>query len=270
MNLRVYRLALVVSVVLLVVLGSVMVYMLYNQRAPEKNLSFQYPTGTPMTLSTISPPQASTQQQYNTISVSGSGTISMKADQATVTLGVQTQGITASEAINNNTKLMTAVIDAVKTLGLTEGDMMTVSYNVYPIYSKDDYNTVVGYGAINMISINVTDMNLIGRVIDTAANNGANRIQGVSFDLSLEKQSELKTQAYLTALGDAEGKALLIAKRLGVTITGVLSVSENVYQPYQPYYDNRAIYAGEVAPSTPIIAGKLSVSVTVQIVYSIA
>jgi uncharacterized protein YggE len=268
MNLREYRLALMVSVLSIVVLASVTIYTLYNQNAPEKELYLQYPTGISSGLGTVSLAQASEQQGYNTISVSGSGTASLQADIATVILGVQTQAQSSSEAIDLNAELMTAVVDAIKALGLTEDDLRTVSYNVQAVYSKDDYSTVVGYRVISMISVEVTALGLTGQVIDVAADNGANRFQGVSFGLSLEKQSDLKSQAYLAALGEAEGKALLIADTLEVTITGVLSISENVYQPYQPYYDYRASYAGEAAPSTPIIEGKLSVSVTVHIVYS--
>ena len=270
MNLREYRLALVVLVLAIVVLASVTIYTLFNQSAPEKELYLRYPTGVSSGLGTVSLAQTSEQGGYNTISVSGSGTASVQADMATVILGVQTQAETSSDAIDPNAELMTAVVDAIKALGLTEEDLKTVSYNVHAIYSKDDYSTVVGYRVINMISVEITDMALTGQVIDAAAaaDNGANRFQGVSFGLSLENQAGLKTQAYLAALGDAEEKALLIAETLEVTITGVLSVSENVYQPYQPYYDYRYSYAGEAAPSTPIIEGKLSVSVTVHIVYS--
>jgi uncharacterized protein YggE len=269
MNLKKYRLALLVSIISIEVLGSVTIFMLQNQSAPEKQLYFQYPTGTASSLSTVTLAQGSEQQTgYNTISVSGSGTASMQADEATVTLGVQTQGTTASEAVDSNAELMAAVTDAIKTLGLTEEDMRTVSYNVYPLYSKEDYETVVGYRVVNMIAVEVTDMDLIGQVIDAAADNGANRIQGVSFGLSSEKQAELQMQAYVVALRDAEGKVLLIASELEVTITGVLSVSENVYSSYQPYYDYRVSYAGEAAPTTMIIEGRLSVSVTVYVVYS--
>ena len=268
MSLREYRLALMVSVLAIVVLASVTIYTLYNQGAPEKKLYLQYPTGIPSGLGTVSLDQSGEQGGYHTISVSGSGTASRQADMATVILGVQTQAESSSEAIDFNAERMNAVVDAVKALGLSDDDLKTVSYDVYAVYSRDDYSMVVGYRVINMISVEVTDMGLTGQVIDAAADNGANRFQGVSFGLSLEKQADLKTQAYLTALGDAEEKALLIAGRLDVTITGVLSVSENVYQPYQPYYDYKYSFAGEVAPSTPIIEGKLSVSVTVHIVYS--
>lgn len=269
MNLKEYKLALLVAIASIIVLGSVTNYILQNQRDQEKQLHFQYPTGTALSLGTVTLAQGSEQQtNYNTISVSGSGTASIQADKATITLGVQTQGTTASEAVDNNAELMSEVIDAIKTLGLTEEDMKTVAYNVHPLYSKENYDTVVGYRVVNMITVEVTDMNLIGQVIDIAADNGANRIQGVSFGLSLEKQTELQMQAYVTALRDAEGKALLMASELEVTVTGVLSVSENVYSPYQPYYDYRINFAGEAAPTTPIIEGKLSVTVTVHVIYT--
>jgi len=72
----------------------------------------------------------------------------------------------------------------------------------------------------------------------------------------------------LAALDDAEEKAELIAERLELNITGVLYVSESFYQPYQPYSEYRFAVAYEAAAPTPIIEGKLSVSVTVNIVYS--
>jgi len=267
MNTKQYRLALIVSVVSIVALASGILYVLNNQKASEKKLYLQYPTGIPSSLGTVSFTETS-EQQYHTISVSGSGTASAQAEEATVILGVQTQGKNASESTRQNAELMTNVIDAIKVLGLTDEDLTTISYDVYQVYSKDDYTVIVGYQTVNMISVKITDMEIIGQVIDAAAENGANRFQGVSFDLSSEKQAELKTQAYLAALGDAESKALLIAEKLEVTITGVLTVTENVYQPYQPYYDYRFSYEGATAPSTPIIQGKLSVSVTVYIVYT--
>ena len=229
----------------------------------------RFPTGIPSALGTVSATQLD-EQQLNTISVTGSGSASMQAGEATVTLGVQTQDESAVEAVRLNAELMNDVIASIEALGLTEEDMRTVSYSVSPVYAKDSYNLVIGYRVVNMIAVEMTDMGLIGEVIDAAAGNGANRIQGVSFGLSDENREELKTQAYLAALGDAEEKAGLIAERLDLTLTGVLYVSESVYQPYQPYRDYGLAIAGEMAPPTPIIEGKLSVSVTVHVIYSFA
>lgn len=267
MDLRNYRVPLSILVASVVILAAVIAYTLPEEKKPSEPSKLEFPTGIPSTLGAISAIQVD-EQEVNTISVTGSGSASLQADEATVTLGVQTQDESASEAVRLNAELMTKVIEAIKALGLTEDDMTTVSYSVSPVYMKDDYTKVVAYRVVNMIAVKITDMGLIGEVIDAAAENGANRIQGVSFGLSDESREDLKRQAYLAALGDAEEKAKLIADRLNLTITGVLYVSESAYQPYQPYRDYRLAVVGEAQPPTPIIEGKLSVSVTVHVLYS--
>ena len=79
-----------------------------------------------MTLSTNTISPIELQQEAKTILVSGSGTASDRADEATVILGVQTEGKTASEASRENAELMASVIDAIKDLGLTEEDMRDI------------------------------------------------------------------------------------------------------------------------------------------------
>ncbi len=250
----------------IVIVAALMLYTPPDEGDSGETPNLLFPTGIPAAFGTTSAASIG-EQSFNTISVSGSGTASMQADEATVTLGVQTEDESASEAVRLNAELMTDVINAIKLLGITEDDMKTVSYSVYPMYGKYDYNTVVGYRVVNMIAVKITAMDLIGEVIDAAAESGANRIQGVSFGLSEESQEELRRQAYLSALSGAEEKAELIAEKLDLTITGVLYVSESSYQPYQPYRDYAEVL-GTAEPTTPIIEGTLSVSVTVHVVYS--
>jgi len=267
MDLRRYRVPFIVLAMSILVLAAVFAYTWPKEKAPEEALSLRFPTGIPLALGTVSSVNVG-EQEFKTISVTGSGSASMQSNEAIVTVGVQTQDESASEAVSLNAERMNQVIDAIKALGITEEDMRTVSYNVYPVYAQNDYNLVVGYRVVNMIEVDMTEMDLIGEVIDAASQNGANVIQGVSFGLSQGQQEDLKEQAYLAALRDAEAKANLIAEQLELTITGVLSVSENYYQPYQPYRDYKLAIAGEALAPTPILEGKLSVSVTVYIVYS--
>ena len=264
------RLAMLLLVFAVIISASIATlhYLPSTQVSVEKPKHTQFPSGIPSVLSINRVSATGLQQEAKTIVVSGSGTASDQADEANVILGVQTEGKTASEASRQNAELMTSIINAIKDLGLTEEDMKTVSYSIYPVYSKHDYTQIVGYRVINMISVKVTDINLVGAIIDAATENGANRIQGVSFGLSPEKREELKRRAYIAALKDAESKAQLIAETLSLKITGVYYVSESTYQPYKPYYDYRFEIAGATSTSTPILEGKLSVSVTVQIAYS--
>ena len=269
MELRKYRAPLTILVLSAIILSAIIIRTLPNDKDSVETSSLQFPTGIPLSLGTISAGEAE-QQESNVISVTGLGTTSMQADEATVTLGVQTENESASEAVRLNAQLMTDVIEALKTLGIAEEDMQTVSYSVYPVYSREDRDKVIGYRVVNMIEVTIAKLELVGEAIDAAANNGANKIQGVSFGLSSVNREELRTKAYLAALTDAEEKAELIAERLGITITGVVRVSETVYRPYEPYRDYTFALEGEVGASTPILEGKLSVSVTVHVIYSFA
>lgn len=264
MNLRKHGVQLAVLVLSLIVVAAILVYMSPEEGDSGDPLDLLFPTGIEPAFGTTSAEGAA--YDFNTISVTGLGTAPIQADEATVTLGVQTEDESASVAVRLNAELMTAVIDAIKSLDITEEDMKTVAYSVYPVYGTYDYNTVVGYRVVNMIAVKMMEMEQMGDVIDTAAANGANRIQSVSFGLSDASREELRRQAYVSALASAEEKAELIAEKLDLDLTEVLYVGESSYQPYQPYrgYVN---LVGEVEPSTPIIKGELSMSVTVHVIY---
>jgi len=231
----------------------------------------RFPSGVGTSLGMQAFTYEGTEPTAKTLSISGSGSASATANQATVTLGVQTEDFSASEAIQKNAELMSAVIAALKGLGLTEEDIKTVSYSVYPRYDWTEGGQVFkGYTVINIVQVTVSDLDLVGPVIDGAGEAGANRVDGVSFQLSDEKMEELKLNAYVAAIEDAEAKKNVITGKLGITVSGVQSVSESSYVPARTYVDAyaEASYAGAKAP-TPILEGSLTVTVSIHIVYLI-
>jgi uncharacterized protein YggE len=240
----------------------------YKPFAPEVELddTFKFPVGVPPTLGTFQSVAVGEDQVY-AIYVSGSGSDSAKANQATVTLGAYTEDVSAAEAVQDNAVIMNAVIEAIKAEGISEDKIKTVSYSVNPNYDWEIRQTV-GYRVTNMIQVEIDDIGKVGDVLDAATGAGANNVQGISFGLSDESSAGLQGNAYVNALNDARGKADLIAKTLGLRITGVLSVSESVYYPYTPYraYAESDV-AGAPAP-TPILEGTLSVSVSVQVSFT--
>jgi len=233
----------------------------------EEGYLFKFPAGIPPSLSTTSSATSVGEDQVKAIHVSGSGSASAKANQATVTLGVTTEDPSASEAVEDNAALMSSVIQAIKALGISEEDIKTVQYSVYPNYNWELRQTV-GYSVTNMVEVKIVNLDIVGDVIDAAAEAGANNIQGIAFGLSDEVAEGLKTEAYVKALTDARGKADLIAETLGLEITGVLSVSESVYYPYTPYTSYKGYAESVSAAPTPIIEGTLSVSVSVQVSFT--
>lgn len=257
-----YRYISVLAICFSVILAAVIIT--YKPHLPEKEGDlFRLPVGISPSLGSVSSISVG-DQDLNAIYVSGSGSSTAQANQATITLGVQNEDPSAAEAVEDNAQLMTSVIEAVKALGIGEDKIKTVTYSVNQIYDWE-LRTVTGYRVINMIQVEIDDLDIIGDVIDEAAEAGANNIQGISFGLSDDIVEELQTEAYVSALINARDKADLIANTLDLTITGVLSVSESVYQPYMPY---RGYEASAEMALTPIIEGSLSVSVSVQVAFS--
>jgi len=259
----------------IVLAGAIIAYKpgVIDQVTPSLPEGFRFPSGTgvsqgvPTLYSDVS---EGTSENLKTISLTGSGSASAQADQATVNLGVQVISELASEAIGENAETMTAVIEAIKALGVSEDDIVTTSYSVYPQYDwTEDGRVFVGYSVTNLVQVTVKDLDIVGDVIDAAAVAGANQINGISFELSDAKREELKTNAYIAALGDAQDKADVIAETLGLTISGVQSVTEYSYTPVRSYemYEEAVAMDGARSISTPIVSGDLSVTVSVHIVF---
>jgi len=234
---------------------------------PQKSMAreFRFPVGIPSSLGTVAATWIG-EEQVNTLSLSGAGSASARANEATLTVGVQTDNPYASEAVTENAEKMTTVIGAIKALGISEDDIETISYGVNPVYDSD-WKQVIGYRVTNLVRVKISDLSMVGDVIDEASEAGANRIEGVSFGLSDDLAEELKFDAYRLALNDAGAKADVIAEVLDLELTGVLYVSESTYYPYRPSVSYEAVALKVPAP-TPILEGSLSVTVTVQVVYT--
>lgn len=238
---------------------------------------FRYPSGigvsqgVPTLYSEASPTLISEEATQKTISLTGAGTASATADEATIRMGVEVTRDRAAEAISDNAESMAAIIDALKLMGISEDDIKTTSYSVYPQYDwTEEGRVLLGYTVTNMVQVTVKNLDIIGDVIDAAGNTGANRMDGISFGLSDTKMQDLKNTAYVLALGDATDKADLIAETLGLTISGIQSVTESSYVPARTYVDYAEAGSDMTISSkapTPIISGDLSVSVNVHIVF---
>ena len=207
-------------------------------------------------------------EQVSAIYVSGSGSASAKANEAALTVGVQNEDEDASTAMGENSALMNLVIAAIDDVEGVETDYIkTVAFSVQPIYDWEE-KTYTGYRVTNMVQVEISTEIDVGEVIDAATGAGANSVQGISFGLTDASAEQLKTDAYVQALQDARGKADLIAETLGLEITGVLSVSESVYNPYTPYRGYAESSLDSASAPTPILEGTLSVSVNVQVAFT--
>ena len=200
------------------------------------------------------------QTSPHAIQAVGSATISVNPDQAKLSVGVVTQGATAQDAGQQNATLTTTVINALKGALGTAGTIQTISYSISPRYSTTagQTATIIGYTASNTVQVTTTALSLIGRLIDTANQAGANNVGNLSF--SLQNPEPLTEQALSQAAKQAQAHASAIAAGLGARTGVVISAQEGA--SVTPMAVTGVLAA---APTTPIQTGTVSVTASVTI-----
>ena len=113
--------------------------------------------------------------------------------------GVETQGETSEQALEENNKAVEKVIAAVKGRGIAAADIATELVSLTPRYSQNG-DEVVGYTATNSVRVTIRNLTDTGPVIDAAVDAGANQISGPN--LVRSDQSALYRQALRAAVAD--------------------------------------------------------------------
>ena len=220
------------------------------------------------------PAQAPVQQQAqpaNTtprvISVNGTGQVSLAPDVAYVYIGVQSQSDNVAQALADNNEKAQAIGNALKELGVAEGDIQTSSFNVYPQQQYGPMGEITGttYSVDNSVYVTVRDLTVLGRLLDTVVRNGANSINGISFDV-LNKDQAI-SEARRLAVDSARQQAEALALAAGVSLGDVMTI--NAYTTGSPVpMDNKGGFAAD-ASQVPLSAGQVIIRVEVNMGYGI-
>ena len=192
------------------------------------------------------------------IQANGSATISVNPDQAQLAVGVVTQGATAQDAGQQNSTLANTVLTALKGVLGTEGTTQTISYSISPRYSttQGQSSVIIGYTASNTVEVTTTDLSLIGRLIDTANQAGANSVGNLSF--GLQNPEPYTEQALGQAAKQAQAHANAIAAGLGAKTGVIISAQEGATM-------TPVVGVLSTAAPTPIQTGTVSVTASVTI-----
>ena len=213
----------------------------------------------------------------NTISVSGSATASSEPDTLIVVLGVDSEAKTANESLSQNSNSLNAVISSLTNSGISEDDIQTSNFRIYPLYDfsdSKDKQILIGYRVSNMLSIQTDKIDSAGNVIDIAVSSGANRVDNISFQLSDEKSQKISDDLISNAILDATQKAEKALVPLKQQIVGVKSVI--IHDNVMPFYDSpmRSSFGGMAMESSmksaPIMSGDEEIRTDVSVVFYIA
>jgi len=217
-----------------------------------------------------------------TISVTGTATTSVEPDLLVITFGVETQEVTAKQALDVNSQTMTGIIDAIKLTGITEDEINTSRFNIYPVYEGyEDPTTkrwkqdLTGYQVTNTITVETANLALAADIIDGAVTAGANRVDNVSFELSPEKYMQLKDDLIEKAIVNAQTKAENALRPLDYSITGVKAVSLSEFGGFPPPLPmfgmafDQSIERSFASSPTPVFSSEQDVSTTTNVIFLI-
>jgi uncharacterized protein len=237
----------------------------------------------------------------STLSISSTSTTEVRPDQLSVTLGVETNGTTAQEAVSQNGNLTAQVIAAVRGLVIDENRIETSTYSVLPIYEYipppqpcieiyppppgcETRQEIIGYRATNAVTVTLDvpflrmmtqpapDVNA-GQVIDAAVTAGANRVDGIVFFISPDRQQEIRDTLIGEAIANARQRANIAAEALEMTVSGVESATiDPIDFPVfsVDLQESSAAVADSVSAPTQILPGQQEVSTTVSVVFYIS
>lgn len=220
-------------------------------------------------------PSAWAQQERNrprasAITVTGEALISAEPDQAQLEIGVVTQARTAPDASRENAERLTRVLSEIKKLLRNTDEVKTSGYSLTPAYRypQGGKPEIVGYNASNTVRIKTINIDLVGRLIDSAMLAGANNVNRLVFTLKDEPSAQL--EALRAASLKARSKAEAIATTLGLKVVKITSVAEGE-RMIQPIVRQITALRAEAAPAqTPVEPGTVDVRSTVSMTVEVA
>lgn len=210
------------------------------------------------------------------VTVVGDSQTKISPDTAVITFSVVTQNAQALNAQQENARKSEAVKTAVESATQnTKTEIKTSEYNLSPQqdYSSGRVPKILGYEVKNTVTISISDLSLVGSVIDVATKAGANSVDGISF--VVREDSPAQGDALALASKQAMAKAEAIAKSINGHIVRVVE-SREAGVPDIPDRDPNSYAVSNAAntakPSvrTPVQAGQISVRAQVILVVEVA
>ena len=204
----------------------------------------------------------------STISVTGQAKIATTPNLASFSVGITTVGTSVDLARAENDRIMGRVVDSLIAQGIDRKQITTSQFSLQPLYDNESrvsgQQRISSYRLQNNVSVVVEELPILGTLIDSAFQAGANQFYGLRF--GLKNDNNIKDELLRKAVQDGRRKAQIIADALGVTLGQPLSVTEaGNYSPMQA--DSNLMM--KAATGAQIEAGTQTVSLEVNLVFNI-
>ena len=204
-------------------------------------------------------------QDLPSLTVTGEGSVSAVPDMATVTLGVSARDPSAATAMNRTSQAVAAILERLTALGVAPRDVQTTDLSLGPVWVDRNNNgqpQVDGFEASNRVTVRIRAIDSVGAVLEAVLEDGANRLDGLSF--GLQDPRPLLDEARRLAVADARAKAQLYADAAGVPLGPVRELTEGGVIGPRP-----EMMMAMRADAVPVAAGETTLSALVTVVYDI-
>jgi len=208
------------------------------------------------------------QPPVRTITVSGEGKVILQPDIAYINIGVHTEKPTASDAVAQNSTDSQAVIDALKSAGVSANDIQTTNYNIYQNNQTGPDGKVISsaYDVDNTVYVTVRDITKMGNLLDAAVKAGANNVNNIQFDLA--DKTKALSDARASAVKAAKAEADELAAAAGVTLGDLQSMTLNENTP-SPIFYGKGGGVALASAAVPVNPGTMEITSDVTMVYGI-
>lgn len=204
-----------------------------------------------------------------TLTVGGTGEVAFEPDLALVTLGVEADAPTPAEAVTAMGQGLSPVLQSLTDAGIEPRDMQTGTLNLRPVYADqaetrpNEGPEITGYRAESLLSVQVRDLDTLGPVLDAAVTQGANRLEGIQWQLSDPQAAE--DAALGAAVADAVRKAAVMAQAAGLGLGEIEELREGEvgYEPPQPMMRMEASMS-----DMPLARGEVGVTANVTLRFA--
>ena len=212
------------------------------------------------------------------IIVTGSSSIELKPDMATISLGVESYATTVSVARDNASISINEMLDVMKKVGIDDEDIQTTAFNIYPQYEyievREDgrvrgVQELVGFTVSNMLLVTVKNLDDIGEIIDKITDAGGNDVRFNSINFGIQDPVPYQSQLRKLAVEDGITKASQLAEYSGVKLGSITMIND--YSSQASVAQDQAVFAERAMaiPSTSINPGSLNLSMQVDMIFEI-
>lgn len=209
-----------------------------------------------------------TTTKSDTFSVSGEGIVEVRPDVATVNVGVQVDGQTVKVAQESLNARINAVSEAVKQLGISDKDIKTTNYSIYPQYDyREGAQKILGYQASANLLVKARNLDRVNDVIDAATANGANQVGGISFDV--DDKEKFRDEARKKAVEDAKSNAQRASSIAGFRLGKIINYSESTGGEPVPMLARTMEGVGGGKQETQVEPGVNEIRLTITLSYEI-